>query len=128
MSRLEKAFERAKKATMLYRDRATISKPDNVGPVKGFADGNKGRTVIADNVPVTVSMSRNLMGPIKGDSYSVDQFSAVIMLENDIAVPAGAIFEVTDVNGSKRTYRSASKGYTAYQTHQEVAVEYVQQT
>lgn len=126
MSNLDKAYQQASKAAKrLYHDRATIYVNQNVNPVKGFSDGNKGKKVIAENVPVKVSKKQ--LSPINGTSYSIDTQSAVILMDNSIQVPAGAIFEVTDMHGIKRVYRQSSEGYTAYPTHQEVAVEYSKQ-
>lgn len=126
MSRLDKAYEQAKKSVgLLYHDRATICVNRDDGPVKGFSDGKKGKTIIAENVPVKVSKKQ--LTPINGISYSTDSQSAVILMDNSIKIPAGATFEVTDLHGDKRVYRQASEGYTAYHTHQEIAVEYSKQ-
>ncbi|GAP04888.1 hypothetical protein [Fructobacillus tropaeoli] len=126
MSKLNQAYERAREAvTLLYHERATIYANQNEGPVRGFSDGKKDRQAIAEDVPVKVS--KRQLDPIDGVSYSTGQYAAIILMDNSIKVPAGAIFEVTDMHGVKRVYRQASEGYTAYPTHQEVAVEYSQQ-
>lgn len=124
LSKLDRAYVRAKKsAESLYRDTATIYLHGNGDDSSSaFSDASKQMQVIAENVSVKVVKSN--LKTLSGNQASVDSLDAKILMSNDIEVPAGAIFEVVDVNGRKKTYREASSGYTAYRTHQEVAVKF----
>ncbi|MDF7636930.1 hypothetical protein PT274_01450 [Leuconostocaceae bacterium ESL0958] len=123
---VELAMRRAKSAAaMLYRDTATIYSLQNDGPSQGFSDSSKGMKIIAENVPVKVNKKQ--LSSLTGNGYAVDQYDAVILMDNSVKVPAGALFEVTDINGVKKTYRQSSQGYSSYATHQEIAVKYGEQ-
>lgn len=54
--------------------------------------------------------------------FGTDAYDAKLILRNGIKIPAGAVVDVLDVNGNQVRYKRASKGYTGYISHQEVAL------
>ena len=54
--------------------------------------------------------------------FGTDAYDAKLLLKPGINIPAGAIVDVLDVNGNIVRYKRASKGYTGYISHQEVAL------
>lgn len=54
--------------------------------------------------------------------YGTDDYDAELLIDIGIDVPAGSTVEVTDVNGKVTKYKRSSKGYSGYQSHQEIAL------
>jgi predicted secreted protein len=114
----EQAF--AKMGTVLktlYRDRVTI--------YGGKAVVRNGATevqpvVIASNYPAKLSL-KALQASVDGN-YGTDAYDAKLILDNGVSVPAGAVIDVLDVNGRTTRYKRSSAGYTAYASHQEMAM------
>jgi len=120
--KLDVAFKRAKKdIESLYRDTATVYTYSNVSST-GFDDDEKQLNMIVKNVPAKLSKS-GLKSASKETFAGVD-YDAMLYLDVSVEVPAGAIIDVTNVNGLTTRYRRASGGYMGYATHQEVAVVY----
>lgn len=111
---------RGLKATvpMLWMDKATIT---GVKPVK--------HGVITNNEPVTIVKDEPCKVILKGQStstqtiFGTDEYDAKLLIRTGISIPAGAIIYVTDQNGNKVKYKNASKGYSGYYSHQELAME-----
>lgn len=101
----------------LYRDRATI--------YGGKAVVRNGATevqqvVIASNYPAKLSLKAQ-QASVDGN-YGTDAYDAKLILDNGVSVPAGAVIDVVDVNGHTTRYQRSSAGYTAYASHQEIAM------
>lgn len=54
--------------------------------------------------------------------FGTDNYDAKLLIRTGIDIPAGANIIVTDANGKVTKYKRASKGYTGYISHQEVAM------
>lgn len=54
--------------------------------------------------------------------FGTDNYDAKLIIRTEIDIPAGANITVTDVNGVTTDYKRASKGYSGYVSHQEVAM------
>lgn len=122
MSRLDVAFKRAKKdIESLYRDTATVYTYSNVGG-SGFDDDEKQLNLIVDKAPAKLSKSG--LRSATQVTFADAEYDAMLYIDTDVEIPAGAIIDVTNVNGLTTRYRRASGGYMGYATHQEVAVVY----
>ncbi|MHD0291344.1 hypothetical protein [Weissella tructae] len=121
MTRLDVAFKRAKDIESLYRDTATVYTYSNTKST-GFDDDKKQMEMVVENVPAKLSKS-GLKSASK-ETFAGVAYDAMLYLDTSVKIPAGAIIEVTNVNGLTTTYRRASGGYMGYATHQEVAVVY----
>lgn len=119
--KLDAAFRGAKIAIeSMYRDTATIYTRSGVSNDKGFDDDVKDLLVFHSKVPAKVSKSGLKSG--NKEMFAEMRYDAVVYLDTATEVPAGAIIDITDVNGRTRRYKRASGGYASYITHQEVAV------
>ena len=111
-------FEPLKKAIpKLWKDRVTIT---GTIPVKHGSITNNEDVVIAENEPAKVVLKGQSAG--QQSFYGTDTYDAKLLLRNEIKVPAGALIEVTDQNGNVTKYKRASKGYTGFYSHQELAM------
>lgn len=120
--KLDAALKRAKKdIESLYRDTATIYTYSNTKST-GFDDDEKQMNVIVDKVPAKLSKSG--LKPASKETFAGVAYDAMLYLDTSVEIPAGAIIDVTNVNGPTTRYRRASGGYMGYATHQEVAVVY----
>lgn len=78
--------------------------------------------------PVTVVSDEPAKVILKGlkaseqSFFGTDEYDATLLIKNGIDIPAGAVIEVTDVNGKVTRYKRSSKGYSGYVSHQEVAM------
>ncbi|WP_413627690.1 hypothetical protein R4B61_00365 [Fructilactobacillus vespulae] len=125
VSNYDNAFNNTKKVLRtLYRDKATIYVIENKSSDSPFSDDENTPVPLLSDINVKVS--KRQLSPLKGNMYGSDNYDATIFLDNDVKLPAGSIFEVTDVNGNVTTYKDASSGYTSYKTHQEIAVNYME--
>lgn len=83
---------------------------------------------VTNNVPVTIVDNEPAKVVLKSQSagsqsfYGSDDYDAKLIIRNGITIPAGAIIYATDQNGNTVKYKRASKGYTGYYSHQEVAM------
>lgn len=107
----------AKTLARLYRDRVTIygGKPVERNGATEIQD-----VVIVSDYPCKMSLGKQQAseeGPFGTDSYD-----AKLFLDNGVKIPAGAILDVTDVNGNTIRYKRSSASYTAYASHQEVTM------
>lgn len=83
---------------------------------------------ITNNEPVTIVEDEPARVILKGQSagtqsfFGSDKYDAELLIRNGIDIPAGAIITVTDQNGKVTKYKRATKGYTGYYSHQELAM------
>ena len=83
---------------------------------------------VTDNIPVTIVENEPCKVILKSQSagtqtiFGTDQYDAKLLIRNGINIPAGAVILVTDQNGNATKYKRASKGYTGYYSHQEIAM------
>ena len=103
---------------ILYRDRVTIygGRPITRNGATEIVD-----VVIVSNHPAKVSTIQQQQ-PSEDGQFGTDAYHAKLFLDNSVSVPAGAIIDVTDVNGHTTRYKRSSAGYTAYASHQEIAM------
>jgi hypothetical protein len=106
-----------KQIRKLYRERATIY---GVKPVKRNGATEVQQVTIAENVPC--HFSNQGLNPSDPGQYGTDAYDGTIYMDNGYDVPAGATIDVTDSNGYTTRYKRASKGYTPYKSHMEIAV------
>lgn len=107
----------AKVLPKLWHDRVTITGVREVedGPFTTTED-----VVICENRPAKVVLSG--LKASEQSFYGTDTYDAKLIIDNGVKVAAGDLITVTDVNGNVTQYKRASKGYTGYDTHQEVAM------
>jgi len=101
----------------LWRDKATIYGVQPTQTERGMINQ---QVTLATNVPCKLSL-----GGLKSSEagfYGTDSYDAKIYLATGVHIPAAAIIEVLDANGHTTRYKRASAGYTAYLSHQEIAV------
>lgn len=78
--------------------------------------------------PVTIVEDEPCKVILKGQStstqtiFGTDKFDAKLLIRNGISIPAGAVILITDQNGNQVKYKNASKGYSGYYSHQEIAM------
>lgn len=101
----------------LYRDRVTIY---GAKPVLRNGATELQDVVIASNYPCKLSL--NNQQPSADGQFGTDAYDAKLFLDNGVSVPAGAILDVTDVNGNTTRYKRSSASYTAYASHQELTM------
>lgn len=83
---------------------------------------------VTNNVPITIVENEPCKVILKGQSagtqtiFGTDKYDAKLLIRNGINIPAGAVILVTDQNGNTTKYKRASKGYTGYYSHQELAM------
>lgn len=99
----------------LYRDRVTIY---GAKPVVRNGATEVQDVVIVSNYPCKLSLKNQQ--PSADGQYGTDAYDAKLFLDNGVSVPAGAILDVTDVNGNTIRYKRSSASYTAYASHQEL--------
>lgn len=101
----------------LWTDKVTIKTTQAVK--NGAITSNQSVTLVKDEPAKLI---------LKGTSasqegfYGTDDYDAELLLDVGIDVPAGSTVEVTDVNGKTTKYKRSSKGYSGYQSHQEIAL------
>ncbi|CCI81992.1 hypothetical protein [Lactobacillus hominis] len=102
---------------LLWTDRVTII---GTKPVKhGAITNNEAVTLIKDE-PCKIILKNQKAGT--QSFYGADEYDAKMIIRNGINIPAGVSVVVTDQNGQVTKYKRASKGYTGYYSHQEVAL------
>lgn len=102
----------------LYRDRATIY---GVTAVKDGPFTKTKPVVICSNYPCKVS--KNSLELSQDVQFGTDRIDAILIIDTDIDIPAGASIEITDVNGKITKYKHSSRGYKGYESHQEVHMQ-----
>lgn len=101
----------------LWHDKVTIYGTESV------ADG-----VFTDETPKTIVENEPAKVVLKGlqasnqTFFGTDEYDAKLLIRTGIDIPAGANITVTDANGKVTKYKRASKGYSGYVSHQEVAM------
>lgn len=100
-----------------YRDRVTIY---GGNPVVRNGATEIQDVVIASDLPCKLSL-QNQQASADGQ-FGTDAYDAKLFLRNGVSIPAGAILDVTDINGQTTRYKRSSASYTAYATHQEVTM------
>lgn len=111
-------FKKMGKAlSRLYRDRVTIygGKPVERNGATEIQD-----VVIISNYACKISLAKQQASD--DGTFGTDSYDAKLFLDNDVKIPAGAILDVTDVNGNTTRYKRSSASYTAYASHQEVTM------
>ena len=101
----------------LYRDRVTIY---GAKPVLRNGATEVKDVVIISNYPCKVSLKNQQLSA--DGQFGTDAYDAKLFLNNGVSVPAGAILDVTDVNGNTMRYKRSSASYTAYASHQELTM------
>lgn len=101
----------------LWTDKATITGTKAV--VKNHITNNVAVTIVEDE-PCKVILKSQSAGT--QTIFGTDQYDAKLLIRNGINIPAGAVILVTDQNGNATKYKRASKGYTGYYSHQELAM------
>ena len=102
---------------LMYRDRVTIT--------GGKTVNRNGATETRDVIIVRDEPAKLSLGGQKASEsgmFGTDAYDAKLYLNIGVEIPAGAIIDVTDVNGHTTRYKRASAGYTAFASHQEVAM------
>lgn len=111
-------FKRAAKdLERLYRDRVTIY---GGMPVERNGATEIQDVVIVSDLPCKVSLDNQQ--PSADGQFGTDYYDAKLFLRNGVSIPAGAILDVTDINGQTTRYKRSSASYTSYATHQEVTM------
>lgn len=111
-------FKGLKKALpLLWTDRVTIK---GTKKVVEHHITNSIDVVIVKDEPAKVVLKGQTAGT--QTFYDTDQYDAKLIIRNGIDIPAGADIYVTDQNGKTVKYKRASKGYTGYYSHQELAM------
>ena len=113
------AFNKLKEvAPMLWTDKVTIQATKKV----------VNEHHITTSEPVTVVSDEPAKVILKGlkaseqSFFGSDEYDATLLIRTGIDVPAGSTIIVTDVNGKVTKYKSSSKGYSGYVSHQEIAM------
>lgn len=104
-------------APQLWYDHVTIT---GTKPVKHGAITNNETVMIIENEPAKVILKSQQSS--RQTFFNTDEYDAELLIRTGINIPAGAKITVTDVNGQITKYKRASKGYTGYVSHQEVAM------
>jgi len=115
---MKAAFNRmGSQLTKLWFDRVTITgvRPAKDGPFTTTEDV----TVCADR-PAKVVLSG--LKTSEQSFFGTDAYDAKLIIDNGVKINAGDLISVTDINGHVTKYKRASKGYTGYASHQEVAM------
>lgn len=102
---------------LLYRDKATIW-----GHAPQVINGAT-QTVpvlIVKDLPAKLSTSGAKVSAV-GD-YGTDEIDAILFIDHTVKVPAGAIIEVTVKSGEVLKFKRASRSYSEYESHQEIAL------
>lgn len=111
-------FRGLKKALpILWTDKVTIKGTKKV--VKNHIT-NSVDVIIVENEPAKVVLKGQAAGT--QTFYDTDKYDAKLLIRNGINIPAGADIYVTDQNGNTVKYKRASKGYSGYYSHQELAM------
>ncbi|CAM3206843.1 hypothetical protein [Lactiplantibacillus plajomi] len=101
----------------LWHDRVTISGVREVkdGPFTTTED-----VTVCKDRPAKVVLSG--LKTSEQSFFGTDAYDAKLIIDNGVKVAAGDLITVTDQNSVVTEYRRASKGYTGYASHQEVAM------
>lgn len=102
---------------LLWKDKVTIKGTKKV--VKNHITNSIDVVIVKDEPAKVILKSQNA-----GDQsfYGTDKYDAKLLIRNGIDIPAGADIYVTDQNGNQVKYKRASKGYSGYYSHQELAM------
>ncbi|WP_288531427.1 hypothetical protein [uncultured Secundilactobacillus sp.] len=114
---LEGAF-RSMPLAILYRDKATIYGVQEVTDEDGFTDTKD--VAIVENEPCKVVLKG--LKASEQSFFGTDNYDAKLLIRVGIDIPAGAKITIADANGRTTQYKRASKGYSGYLSHQEVAM------
>ncbi len=101
----------------LWTDKVTIKTTQAIK--KGAITSNQVVTLVKDTPGKLILKSKKTSGE---GFFGVDDYDAELLIDVGIDVPAGSTVEVTDVNGRTTNYKRSSKGYSGYQSHQEIAL------
>ncbi|KRK49038.1 hypothetical protein [Secundilactobacillus kimchicus] len=114
---LEDAF-RSMPLSKLWFDKATIYGVIPGVDADGFTNGKD--TVIIENEPCKVVLKG--LKASEQSFFGTDNYDAKLLIRVGIDIPAGAKITIRDANGRTTNYKRASKGYSGYLSHQEVAM------
>lgn len=112
-------FKRLKKnIQILWSAKATI-----IGrkAVKHGAITNNEAVVLFKDEPCRVILKGQSTSTQK--IFGTDQYDAKLLIRTGIDIPAGAEIVITDQNGNQIRYKNASRSYSGYFSHQELAME-----
>lgn len=102
----------------LWFDKATIYGVIPGVDTDGFTDGEE--AVIVENEPCKVVLKG--LKASEQSFFGTDNYDAKLLIRVGIDIPAGAKITIRDANGRTTQYKRASKGYSGYLSHQEVAM------
>lgn len=105
-------------ASKLWTSRATISVKATSSD--GVFDDVVNKTIAKDRPCKVVVKRLNPVDTSKGIGEA--SYTATLLIDTDIDIPAGSVIDVTDQNGHKVRYKQASNGFTSYSNHQEVSL------
>ncbi|WP_282801223.1 hypothetical protein [Secundilactobacillus kimchicus] len=114
---LEAVF-RSMPLSKLWFDKATIYGVQEVTDEDGFTD-TQDVVVVADE-PCKVVLKG--LKASEQSFFGTDNYDAKLLIRVGINIPAGAKITIRDANGRTTQYKRASKGYSGYLSHQEVAM------
>ncbi|MCL0330608.1 hypothetical protein [Apilactobacillus xinyiensis] len=103
----------------LWRSKATIY--GKTAAKDDLFDDVSDKLIVADEPCKVIlkGLNADTMNMVNNQIYN-----AKLLIRNGIDIPSGAKITITDVNGHTTKYKQASSGYTAYPSHQEVAMIY----
>ncbi|WEV40356.1 hypothetical protein [Lactobacillus sp. ESL0681] len=104
-------------APLLWHDKATIT---GKRAIKHGAITDSETVTIVSNEPCKVVLKTQKASA--QSFFGTDEYDAELLIRTGIDIPAGARIAVTDMNGKVVKYKYASKGYTGYASHQELAM------
>ena len=102
----------------LWFDKATIDGVQEVTDEDGFADTKD--VAIVENEPCKVVLKG--LKASEQSFFGTDNYDAKLLIRVGLDIPAGAKITIADANGRITNYKRASKGYSGYLSHQEVAM------
>lgn len=114
---LEGAF-RSMPLSKLWFDKATIYGVQEVTDADGFTDTKD--VAIVENEPCKVILKG--LKASEQSFFGTDNYDAKLLIRVGLDIPAGAKITIVDANGRTTQYKRASKGYSGYLSHQEVAM------
>lgn len=116
---LDKAYKKMAKAMPLLNNvtvTITTTEPVKDGP---FTKAGAPVAIVTDH-PAKVSKGNLSAGQQK--EYLTDGYDAKLIISKGVRIPAGCSIIATDHSGQVTKYKRASRGYSGYQSHQEVAM------
>lgn len=83
-----------------------------------FDDKTKLKTIVAD---YSAKVVKGGLSSKNQREFLPDQYDAILIIDNGIEIPAGCSI-IANIGGVVTHYKRATRGYTGYLSHQEVAM------